>query len=222
MSIAQQPTYKTFDDIPNRAELERVWKLESAAADKLKWGGSINDLTPDEWAALQCMRPDEANKLHYQQRKALEAPEQPTTAAPAPSVELARLKEDERADAAGVDRFFERCQSMATPMWIVDAIREGLDALAGFVGDMNKKNIERNEKLAALEARIAALECKPSLQYRGVWVEVEPYKSGDFVTFDGAVWACKRSNPGAPGKDHDGWQLAVQRGRPGKDGKDLR
>ena len=68
-----------------------------------------------------------------------------------------------------------------------------------------------------LMARIAALEARPTLQYRGVYDAAEEYSVGHFVTYDGSLWAAKISTRGVePGNGELAWQLAVKRGRDGR------
>lgn len=58
------------------------------------------------------------------------------------------------------------------------------------------------------------------LEYRGVYdKEDETYITGNFVTHKGSMWYAKAKPTGEPGKDIDGWQLAVKCGRDGKDAK---
>jgi hypothetical protein len=87
--------------------------------------------------------------------------------------------------------------------------------LQKFIGEMNTRNIERNQRLDALEARVAELEQRPSLKYIGVWREGEDYVAGDAVTDHGSLWIARvnhiKSRPGTDGIG--GWQLAVKKGR---------
>lgn len=67
--------------------------------------------------------------------------------------------------------------------------------------------------LAALEARIAALEQRPpQLTYTGIWDGSIEYSPGQVVTHSGSMfycWALTRSKPG----ESNSWQLCVKRGR---------
>jgi HPt (histidine-containing phosphotransfer) domain-containing protein len=67
-----------------------------------------------------------------------------------------------------------------------------------------------------LGTRIHALEQRPSVTYRGVWQDSEPYTPGNMVTHNGSVWHCKSACQGQrpPGNC---WTLAVKSGRDGKD-----
>lgn len=114
------------------------------------------------------------------------------------------------------------------------ALVKAILLLREFCSDMNERNKERNTRLDALEkalgagnsseevrllkARVATLEGRPTMRYRGVWLETEKYSIGDFVTLGGSVWHCNLMAPvsGArPGIDHR-WTLAVKSGRDGK------
>lgn len=83
--------------------------------------------------------------------------------------------------------------------------------LAMLVVGMNAKNRERNVKIAALEAKIAELEARPRLMYRGVWKDGEPYEPGDVVTRSGSMWHCgKATKNSIPSEDHESWTLCVK------------
>lgn len=56
--------------------------------------------------------------------------------------------------------------------------------------------------------------------YREIWKSGETYQPGDFVTYDGSVWACLKTTKGKPGEYTKDWRLAVKRGRNGKSAKD--
>lgn len=66
-----------------------------------------------------------------------------------------------------------------------------------------------------VEARLAALEQRPSLSYRGVWDPRSEYREGEFVTDQGSVWYARRTTRERPGSSAD-FQLAVKRGADGK------
>jgi len=97
-------------------------------------------------------------------------------------------------------------------MWLVPFMR--------WLKGMQLKNKERNARIDAVEARLAALEERPipkGLTYKGVWIAGE-YEPGDFVTHDGHVWACKQKNSNVrPAYNNETsarcWTLAVKAGR---------
>jgi hypothetical protein len=76
-------------------------------------------------------------------------------------------------------------------------------------------------KIKTLESRIAELEAKPNLAYRGTHEDGRAYKAGDAVSWQGSLWICLRSHVASNhGIDHDGtWQLAVKKGRDGRDAR---
>jgi hypothetical protein len=83
-------------------------------------------------------------------------------------------------------------------------------AVADVLGD------EVFPQLEALRKRVEQLEAT-HMKYVGVWKQGTPYREGNFVTYKGAMWACRADNESAtPGKS-PAWQLAVKSGRDGKD-----
>lgn len=86
---------------------------------------------------------------------------------------------------------------------------------------MNVKNVERNTKIAALEARVAELEMRPKgMTYRGICDAGRVYEPGDVVTHSGSMWVATRRTGDTPGEGgNTGWLLAVKRGRDGKDAR---
>lgn len=66
--------------------------------------------------------------------------------------------------------------------------------------------------LEAVEVRLAALEARPGLKYRGVWNH-GAYAPGDLVTHKGSLWHCEQPTHAAPGDGSEAWRLAVKRGR---------
>ncbi len=72
----------------------------------------------------------------------------------------------------------------------------------------------RQERLA-LEKRVADLEARPSLEYRGVWGAAEQYRNGNAVTHDGSMWIATAGTKGVRPGDGANWKLAVKRGRDG-------
>jgi hypothetical protein len=72
-------------------------------------------------------------------------------------------------------------------------------------------------KLQTIERRLASVEDRPGLRYRGTWDENQQYNRGDFATDRGSLWHANRATrdrpPGAA------WTLACKRGRDGRDAK---
>ena len=78
-----------------------------------------------------------------------------------------------------------------------------------------------NRAATATEAKVKALEARPSLEYRGVWAATENYSEGAAVTRNGSIFIAKAASKGADPRDSPGvWQLAVKSGRDGRNGKD--
>jgi hypothetical protein len=68
--------------------------------------------------------------------------------------------------------------------------------------------------------RIAELEARRELQYTGTWDDQRIYNKGDFITYDGSMWACLEAHCGVrPGSSDTSWKLAVKRGKDGRDAR---
>lgn len=77
----------------------------------------------------------------------------------------------------------------------------------------------RDQRLEVLEKRVSDIELQTkNFRYTGTWEAGRTYARGNFTTFAGSVWSCRRDTTTRPG-DGDAWQLAVKAGR---DGRDLR
>jgi hypothetical protein len=78
----------------------------------------------------------------------------------------------------------------------------------------NEKNAERNQRLDALELRIAALEARKSaagVRWAGQWKNGRTFHEGELVTFDGSLWVCTRETSSPP-KRCDDYTLIVKQG----------
>ena len=139
--------------------------------------------------------------------------------------------EDERFDRAvkkGYDgtaeQFRKELNAMKMPVRYTHATHQGIFAALVITLRETRYLLEcHKQHRVAMLKRIEALETRPTLRYLGVWNPATLYDTGDFVTQDGSVWACKASTQTRPGTA-DGalyWQMAVRRGRDGKykDGK---
>jgi hypothetical protein len=73
-------------------------------------------------------------------------------------------------------------------------------------------------KIASLLARIEKLEARDQeVKYLGTWEQRE-YRPGNFVTYQGSVWACMETTTQRPGSGGPQWVLAVKRGQDARGG----
>lgn len=56
----------------------------------------------------------------------------------------------------------------------------------------------------------------PGLVYREIFDPTQDYEPGDFVTYQGSMWACMKPTKETPGTKDSGWRLAVKRGLNGR------
>ena len=61
-----------------------------------------------------------------------------------------------------------------------------------------------------LAARLATIEARGELVYRGTWTNGVLYRRGNFATHGGSCWSCLEDTTTAP--PGAAWQLAVKRG----------
>jgi hypothetical protein len=71
--------------------------------------------------------------------------------------------------------------------------------------------------LGAKEKRLAALEQRPSIQYRGLYTAGVPYQPGDVITHKGALWHANIASIGDTPGEGANWTLCVKAGRDGRD-----
>lgn len=69
----------------------------------------------------------------------------------------------------------------------------------------------RDDRLAALEARLAQVEAG-GIKYLGVWKPDTLYAKGSFATRQGSVWHANCETYATPGASPD-WTLAVKAGK---------
>lgn len=70
----------------------------------------------------------------------------------------------------------------------------------------------RDDRIAALEAKLAVAEKSFGLRYAGVWRAEKSYSAGVFATHSGSLWHCNRDGADTqPGSSSD-WTLAVKSG----------
>jgi hypothetical protein len=85
---------------------------------------------------------------------------------------------------------------------------------------IRRSNRKLEQRVAELEVRLAAVEVKPNITYRGVHESGRSYMAGDAVTKSGSLWISKLNHiKSDPGTDPVGWQLAVKRGADGRDAR---
>jgi hypothetical protein len=91
--------------------------------------------------------------------------------------------------------------------------------LADLWADLRSCIAYNREERLALEARVADLEARGSIEYRGIWAADTKYKSGNAVTHDGSMWIATADTQGVRPGDTAFWKLAVKRGRDGRDAR---
>ena len=69
-----------------------------------------------------------------------------------------------------------------------------------------------DERIAALEARIADLERRRPMVFCGRWREGVRYERGDVVQHRSTLYYCVRATTGAPKSTPD-WQMMIPPGR---------
>jgi hypothetical protein len=92
--------------------------------------------------------------------------------------------------------------------------RELIWPVMSFLRATNLKNIERNQRIEAVEKRIDHLEARPTLKDAGVWRHGSVYGVGDVATFKGSAWVCTIGHTAeGPVADHAFWRLLVKGSR---------
>jgi hypothetical protein len=92
--------------------------------------------------------------------------------------------------------------------------QQDLERMAEIVGSAIKKSHEApNEKIAALERRLAVLEARPELKYVGTYSDREHYAVGNLVTSSGSLWYCHIACEGIRPGTSNHFQLVAKRGR---------
>lgn len=85
--------------------------------------------------------------------------------------------------------------------------------VAKYLRGINEKNKKRNARLDALEARLAVIEARPDVEYRGVFTIGKTYEPGHLVTRNGALWLCTSGcTTTQPSADPSRWKLIVKSG----------
>lgn len=82
---------------------------------------------------------------------------------------------------------------------------------------MNEKNVERNARHDAAEARLKALEEQKTLKDGGIWRHGSQYIPGDVVQFRGSPWVCIKWHTASGTPDHSCWRLLLKSYQTSKD-----
>jgi hypothetical protein len=92
---------------------------------------------------------------------------------------------------------------------IFKALQQRIEKLEGGTGSQTRH--------VDIERRLRALEDRPTMEYKGVWLENTPYAPGNVVTSGGSMWYCNIATRSEPGVGHSrDWTLCVKRGREGR------
>jgi hypothetical protein len=85
-------------------------------------------------------------------------------------------------------------------------VRDAVEMVGEVLGEALRL---RDERIAALEQRLAKLEESKRLSYRGVFAPAERYEAGDYVTHASSLWCCLRDTSDSPGRSAS-WRLAAK------------
>ena len=76
---------------------------------------------------------------------------------------------------------------------------------------------KQKDRIATLEAEIAALKATAYLKDAGLWRHGATYALGDVAQFSGSAWVCTKAHTASgPTADHTCWRLWIKRGKDGK------
>jgi hypothetical protein len=91
-----------------------------------------------------------------------------------------------------------------------------VDGLAGVELEfIDSRTIEVKQIFASGKSKAVKYPV-PTIEYKEIHKAGESYTPGDFVTYNGSVWACIKSTTATPGTKDSGWRLAVKRGLNGR------
>jgi hypothetical protein len=99
----------------------------------------------------------------------------------------------------GVDTWTEYVKAhptKPTSLLLLDELRQALH--------------QRDMKIAALVARVEALEARKTMHHCGVWREDATYSGQDIVSFRGEWWLAKRQTTARPGGADEASRAWVQ------------
>jgi hypothetical protein len=168
-------------------------------------------LTPDDITILGYFGGEESAQRAQQRRADVITADgaRASSRVTAPLVTSAKTKGAPQAEGAPpetMDQFLARyghhkVTFAAMHEWL-DVIREG----------MNKKNIERNARIDALEKEVAALKARPIQKWAGTHIKGAPYAEASLVTRQGSLWVSTCATATTPGVEGSDWRLIVKRG----------
>ncbi|MER9733043.1 hypothetical protein [Mesorhizobium sp. M0217] len=92
-------------------------------------------------------------------------------------------------------------------------LKVGIDFLCGMMGAEKANFLWLSHRCKALEARLAEIESRPQLEYRGVWKSTDAYRRGDLTTYDGSMWHAQVGSQGLVPGQGEGWRLCVKKGK---------
>ena len=129
---------------------------------------------------------------------------------------------EERADFEVHNAVMVKCRKLLSQFMttICNATRDKDSALTytrGWHSALQEALAFTLSEVQALKQRIAELEQRSPMSYRGVWTPGKMHDRGDMVTHRGSVWHCDVKTDLPPGDGNTMWTLAVKRGRDGKD-----
>jgi hypothetical protein len=101
------------------------------------------------------------------------------------------------------------CEELDVVLTLVTSFREVVEK---FTEQLNAKNIERNERIAALEQKVAQLEARPLPKWCGVFEDGKAYSEASLITDRGSLWLATRDTAQRPGDAGSGWRLVVKKG----------
>jgi hypothetical protein len=97
-------------------------------------------------------------------------------------------------------------------------VRE-IEGMVGALAPAIKTFVEKSmrpvmDQFITLEQKVAEIQQRPTLKYRGVWSAQETYPASTFITHAGSVWHSDVESTGVrPGEGGNViWRLAVKRG----------
>jgi HK97 family phage prohead protease len=94
------------------------------------------------------------------------------------------------------------------------AVKFSVEVLGGVIDAFGIVTVEMMREIARLERRLADVEGRKSMNYRGTFLAGQKYDAGDALTHRGSLWWCCSPTSEPPGES-DQWQLAVKKGRDG-------